>query len=54
MMHADLIDQDDLLGQLRALGFESPMPYRVDGPSRMLAQVTSAQLQEYPSLLILN
>jgi len=25
-----------------ALGFESPMPYRVDGPSRMLAQVTSA------------
>jgi hypothetical protein len=22
MMHADLIDQDDLLGQLRALGFE--------------------------------
>lgn len=27
---------------LLALGFESPMPYRVDGPSRMLAQVTSA------------
>jgi NTE family protein len=25
-----------------ALGFESPMPYRVDGPSRMLAQVISA------------
>ena len=25
-----------------ALGFESPMPYRVDGPSRMLAQVTAA------------
>ncbi len=25
-----------------ALGFASPMPYRVDGPSRMLAQVTSA------------
>ena len=25
-----------------ALGFESPMPRRVDGPSRMLAQVTSA------------
>ena len=25
-----------------ALGFESPMPHRVDGPSRMLAQVTSA------------
>lgn len=25
-----------------ALGFESPMPYRVDGPARMLAQVTSA------------
>ena len=25
-----------------ALGFESPMPQRVDGPSRMLAQVTSA------------
>ncbi|WP_433885561.1 hypothetical protein [Pseudomonas vranovensis] len=24
MMHADLIDQDDLLGQLRALGFETP------------------------------
>ncbi len=24
MMHADLIDQDDLLGQLRALGFELP------------------------------
>lgn len=23
-MHADLIDQDDLLGQLRALGFEMP------------------------------
>ena len=22
MMHADLIDQDDLLGQLRSLGFE--------------------------------
>ncbi|MEY3251680.1 MAG: hypothetical protein RL227_653 [Pseudomonadota bacterium] len=27
---------------LLALGFQSPMPYRVDGPSRMLAQVTSA------------
>ena len=25
-----------------ALGFESPMPSRVDGPSRLLAQVTSA------------
>lgn len=25
-----------------ALGFASPMPHRVDGPSRMLAQVTSA------------
>ena len=25
-----------------ALGFESPMPQRIDGPSRMLAQVTSA------------
>ena len=25
-----------------ALGFESPMPYRVDGPSRLLAQMTSA------------
>ena len=25
-----------------ALGFESPMPQRVDGPSRLLAQVTSA------------
>ena len=24
MMHADLIDQDDLLGQLRSLGFELP------------------------------
>jgi hypothetical protein len=24
MMHADLIDQDDLLGQLRAHGFEVP------------------------------
>ncbi|MCY1391171.1 hypothetical protein D3C76_545530 [compost metagenome] len=24
MMHAELIDQDDLLGQLRALGFEMP------------------------------
>jgi hypothetical protein len=24
MMHADLIDQDDLLGQLRSLGFEMP------------------------------
>lgn len=24
MMHADLIDQDDLLGQLRSLGFETP------------------------------
>ncbi|MBA1202315.1 hypothetical protein G7009_11185 [Pseudomonas capeferrum] len=24
MMHADLIDQDDLLGHLRALGFEMP------------------------------
>ena len=24
MMHADLIDQEDLLGQLRALGFEMP------------------------------
>ncbi|RMU30665.1 hypothetical protein ALP30_04012, partial [Pseudomonas syringae pv. primulae] len=23
-MHADLIDQEDLLGQLRALGFETP------------------------------
>lgn len=27
---------------LLALGFQSPMPYRVDGPSRLLAQVTSA------------
>jgi NTE family protein len=25
-----------------ALGFEAPMPRRVDGPSRMLGQVTSA------------
>lgn len=25
-----------------ALGFQSPMPQRIDGPSRMLAQVTSA------------
>jgi len=25
-----------------ALGFESPMPHRIDGPTRMLAQVTSA------------
>jgi len=25
-----------------ALGFEAPMPWRVDGPSRMLGQVTSA------------
>lgn len=24
MMHVDLIDQDDLLGQLKALGFEMP------------------------------
>ncbi len=24
MMHADLIDQDDLVGHLRALGFETP------------------------------
>ncbi|NER60003.1 hypothetical protein G3435_08495 [Pseudomonas sp. MAFF212428] len=24
MMHADLIDQDDLLGHLRGLGFEVP------------------------------
>jgi hypothetical protein len=24
MMHADLIDQDDLLGQLRSIGFEMP------------------------------
>ncbi|MHC6223538.1 hypothetical protein ACYU03_01905 [Pseudomonas sp. X10] len=24
MMHADLIDQEDLLGHLRALGFEMP------------------------------
>ncbi|MCV4284539.1 hypothetical protein [Pseudomonas capsici] len=24
MMHADLIDQEDLLSQLRALGFEMP------------------------------
>ena len=24
MMHADLIDQEDLLGQLKALGFEVP------------------------------
>ncbi|MFJ4141764.1 hypothetical protein [Pseudomonas sp. NPDC089734] len=24
MMHADLIDQEDLLGQLRSLGFEMP------------------------------
>ncbi|MDI2592442.1 hypothetical protein NYP20_27170 [Pseudomonas sp. N3-W] len=24
MMHADLIDQDDLLSQLRALGFDMP------------------------------
>ena len=29
-------------GQLLALGFEAPMPRRIDGPSRMLAQVTSA------------
>lgn len=27
---------------LVALGFESPMPYRIDGPSRLLAQVTAA------------
>lgn len=32
---------DDAYATL-ALGFESPMPHRVDGPSRMLAQVTSA------------
>lgn len=32
---------DDALAVL-ALGFESPMPRRVDGPSRLLAQVTSA------------
>ena len=25
-----------------AMGFEAPMPYRIDGPSRLLAQVTSA------------
>ncbi|MGE8100628.1 hypothetical protein [Pseudomonas fluorescens] len=25
MMHADLIDQEDLLGQLKARGFEVPM-----------------------------
>ena len=24
MMHADLIDQEDLLGQLKSLGFEVP------------------------------
>ena len=24
MMHADLIDQDDLISKLRALGFETP------------------------------
>jgi hypothetical protein len=24
MMHADLIDQEDLIGHLRALGFETP------------------------------
>ncbi|BFT60020.1 hypothetical protein [Pseudomonas moorei] len=24
MMHADLIDQEDLLGQLKALGFQAP------------------------------
>ncbi|WP_285426718.1 hypothetical protein [Pseudomonas sp. efr-133-TYG-103a] len=24
MMHADLIDQDDLIGQLRSIGFETP------------------------------
>lgn len=24
MMHADLIDQDDLISQLRAIGFETP------------------------------
>lgn len=24
MMHADLIDQEDLIGQFRALGFEMP------------------------------
>jgi len=24
MMHADLIDQEDLVGHLRALGFETP------------------------------
>lgn len=24
MMHADLIDQDDLIGKLRALGFSTP------------------------------
>jgi NTE family protein len=32
---------DDALAVL-ALGFESPMPRRIDGPSRLLAQVTSA------------
>jgi len=30
MMHADLIDQDDLLGQLRALGFEMPAGVTAD------------------------
>ncbi|EIM16593.1 hypothetical protein [Pseudomonas chlororaphis] len=30
MMHADLIDQDDLLGQLRALGFEMPASATAD------------------------
>ncbi|WP_097306659.1 hypothetical protein [Pseudomonas chlororaphis] len=30
MMHADLIDQDDLLGQLRALGFEMPVGATAD------------------------
>ena len=25
-----------------AMGFDAPMPYRIDGPSRLLAQVTSA------------
>ena len=24
------------------MGFDAPMPYRIDGPSRLLAQVTSA------------
>ena len=54
MMHADLIDQDDLLGQLRALGFEMPAgasaeqacEYAVRGLSEQRAKALKGMVEQ--------